>query len=225
MKTIHDNLQQEVLDELRWEPSIGEGGIGVSVSGDTVTLSGHVRSYAEKRTAEKAALRVRGVSAVANELEVRLPSDLRVDDTDIASAAISALKWHTSLPADTVKLTAERGWLTLTGEVDWEYQKRAAEKAIRDLRGVKGVSNHIRVKPAVRADQVQNKIRAAFHRSAQIDADHVAVTVKGSDVTLSGTVHSWAEKKEAEYAAWSAPGVTAVHNHLHVAPQYATAIL
>jgi osmotically-inducible protein OsmY len=224
MKTTNETLQQDVLDELSWEPSIDAGGVGVSVHGDTVTLSGHVRSYAEKRTAEKAALRVRGVNALANELEVRLPSDLRLDDTDIATAATATLKWHVSLPEDAVKVTVERGWVTLVGHVDWEYQKRAAERALRDQRGVKGVTNNITVTPSVRADHVQAKIRSAFQRSAQIDADHVTAAVQGTEVTLSGVVRSWAEKKEAEYAAWSAPGVTAVKNQVRV-EQHVPAIL
>lgn len=213
-----ETLRQDVLDELAWEPALNDAGIGVSVENGAVTLTGHVRSFAEKRAAEKAAARVAGVVAVANDIEVRFPSDARRDDTDVAQAVASAIRWNTILPPGAVKATVERGWVTLSGDVDWEYQRRAAYDSIRNLRGVRGLSNNVRVKPAVRSDDVQKKIEAAFRRSAQIDADHVRVRISGTRVTLTGTVRSASERKEAEYAAWSAPGVTAVDNELRVEP-------
>ena len=211
-----ETLRQDVLDELAWEPALNEAGIGVAVTNGAVTLTGHVRSFAEKRAAEKAAARVAGVIAVADDIEVRFPSDIRTDDTDIAEAVANAIRWNTVLPADAVKATVEKGWVTVSGDVNWEYQRRAALNALRNVRGVRGVNNNVHVKPSVRADDVQKKIEAAFRRSAQIDADHVNVQIAGTKVTLAGSVRSSSERKEAEYAAWNAPGVTAVHNNLRV---------
>jgi osmotically-inducible protein OsmY len=214
MKNAED-LRQDVIDELTWDRSLDTPGIGVAVHDDAVTLTGHVRSYAEKRAAEKAAKRVRGVIAVANELEVRLPSSLLRDDTDIATAAASALKWSALVPS-TVSATVESGWVMLDGEVDWAYQRRSAEIAVRDLAGVRGVANQIRVKPRAVPKDVIDRIKSAFHRSAQIDADHISVAVSGGSVTLSGNVRSWSERAEAEHAARAAAGVTEVVNKLHV---------
>jgi osmotically-inducible protein OsmY len=214
MKNAED-LRQDVIDELTWDRSLDTPGIGVAVHDDAVTLTGHVRSYAERRAAEKAAKRVRGVIAVANELEVRLPSSLVRDDTDIATAAASALKWSALVPS-TVSATVESGWVMLDGEVDWAYQRRSAEIAVRDLAGVRGVANQIRVKPRAVPKDVIDRIKSAFHRSAQIDADHISVAVSGGNVTLSGNVRSWSERAEAEHAARAAAGVTEVVNKLHV---------
>jgi osmotically-inducible protein OsmY len=214
MKNAED-LRQDVIDELTWDRSLDTPGIGVAVHDDAVTLTGHVRSYAERRAAEKAAKRVRGVIAVANELEVRLPSSLVRDDTDIATAAASALKWSALVPS-TVSATVESGWVMLDGEVDWAYQRRSAEIAVRDLAGVRGVANQIRVKPRAVPKDVIDRIKSAFHRSAQIDADHISVAVSGGSVTLSGNVRSWSERAEAEHAARAAAGVTEVENKLHV---------
>jgi osmotically-inducible protein OsmY len=210
-----EELRQDVVDELAWDTSLDTPGIGVAVHGGAVTLAGHVRSYAEKRAAEKAAKRVHGVIAVANELEVRLPSSLKKDDTDIATAAAAAIRWSAPVPS-TVSATVERGWVTLSGEVDWAYQRRSAENAVRDLAGVRGMSNQILVKPRAVPKDVSDQIHKAFHRSAQIDADHISVSVSGGKVTLSGTVRSWSERTEAEHAARAAAGVTEVENKLSV---------
>jgi osmotically-inducible protein OsmY len=214
MKTAED-LRQDVIDEITWERSLDTPGIGVAVHDDAVTLTGHVRSYAEKRAAEKAAKRVHGVIAVANDLEVRLPGNLQRDDTDIATAAATAIKWSAPVP-NTVSATVEHGWVMLDGEVDWAFQRRSAENAVRDLAGVRGVSNQIRVKPRAIPKDVVDRIRRAFHRSAQIDADYISVAVSGGKVTLSGNVRSWSERAEAEHAARAAAGVTEVDNKLHV---------
>jgi osmotically-inducible protein OsmY len=210
-----DDIKQDVLDELAWDTSLDAAGIGVAITDSAVTLTGHVRSYAEKRAAEKAAKRVHGVIAVANDLEVRLPSSLQRDDTDIAAAVGSALKWHVTVPS-AVTATVERGWVTLEGEVDWIFQRRGAENAVRDLTGVRGVSNMVRLRARALPKDISDQIQKAFHRSAQIDADQIRVSVSGGKVALTGSVRSWSERTEAEHAARAAAGVTEVDNQLRV---------
>ena len=212
-----EKVRDHVLEELEWDPSLDAAAIGVAVTNGAVTLTGHVRNYAEKRSAEKAALRVDGVVAVANELEVRLPTTMKRDDTDLANAIVTALKWNVSVPTSVTALV-EGGWVRLDGEVDWAYQRREAEKAVRNLIGVRGVSNLIRLKPRVAPKNVEQAIIKAFHRSAQIDAEHVHVEVSGDVVTLTGHVRSWSERMEAEHAARAAVGVTQVENRLQIAP-------
>lgn len=211
-------LQQNVQNALDWEPSVGARDIGVSVDDGIVTLRGDVGSYAEKSAAERLAFRVYGVKAVANDITVRVASGYERTDTEIAQAAVAALKWNSLVPSNQVTVAVSNGWLTLNGTLDWQYQKEGAMRAVRDLTGVRGVTNGIVVKPRLQAIDVQAKIEAAFKRSAEIDARRVSVTAQDGKVSLSGNVRSWAERQEAERAAWAAPGVTQVEDHIAVVP-------
>jgi osmotically-inducible protein OsmY len=215
MKSTSD-LQHDVHEELKWTMGAKSGEIGVAAHDGVVTLTGHVESYARKLNAERASKRVLGVKGVANDLVVKLPSDKERDDTDIAEAAVHALRWHTSVPEDRVTVTVRQGWVTLEGEVEWYYQKDSAYQTVRDLTGVKGVTNQITVRPRVTVAQVKDKIEEAFRRSAEIDAQRVRVETTDGRVTLRGKVSSWAEHSEAEWAAWSAPGIVSVDNRLDV---------
>jgi osmotically-inducible protein OsmY len=212
------DLKQHVEKALEWEPSIDQSDIGTSVDEGIVTLRGNVRSYSEKSMAERVALRVYGVKGIANDLHVRLASSAERTDTDLAQAAAGALSWNTSVPAGKVTVSASKGFITLKGAVDWQYQKDAAARIARDLMGVKGVLNEIAVTPRVNATDVRDKIEAAFTRSAEIDARRINVTALDGKVILSGNVRSWGERREAERAAWAAPGVTQVDDRLFVTP-------
>lgn len=212
-------VRGDVLDELEWEPGVHAARIGVTVQDGVVTLTGEVETYGEKSDAERAALRVAGVKAVADELQVRLATQHVRSDADIARAAATALEWNSTVPRDRIKVVVKQGWVTLEGEVEWAYQRTVAKNAVRWLTGVQGVTNLITVKPrvTVTATGLQTKIEQAFTRSAELDAKTITAEVTGSTIVLRGTVHSWAEKQEAERVAWASPGVTDVRNDIRIA--------
>lgn len=209
-------IKRTVESELSWEPSVDAAQIGVAVKDGIVTLSGRIPSYWEKVAAERAAARVSGVKAVVNELEVRLPGSSERTDEDVARAALDSLKWSVLIPHDRIKVKVSKGWVTLEGAVDWQYQKSAAEKAVRKLYGVVGVTNLIDLKPKVNKAEVKNSIEAALKRLAEVDANQIKVETEDGTVRLSGTVRSWFEREEAERAAWAAPGVRSVEDHIAV---------
>ena len=211
------HLQQAVLAELNWEPGVTAAHIGVTANDGIVTLTGHVENFAEKHAAEAAALRVKGVKAVADEIEVRLRPETRRSDDDVAAAAVERLAWNVSVPPDAVMLTVEDGWVTLTGEVDWHFQKAAAEQDLHRLLGVVGVTNKITIRSKVLASDISDEIMHALNRSWFFDPRTITVETDDGKVRLRGTVHSAHERQVAAATAWSAPGVTDVENNITVA--------
>ena len=207
-------LQHDVIEELRFDSQVQVNEIGVIATDGVVTLTGWVDSYLKKWRAEEAARRVRGVRAVANDIEVRLSSERT--DADIAVAAVRALAWNSSLPADRINVTVSKGWITLEGHVEWQYQKHEAESAVRRLWGVRGVSNLINVKPSASPTDLKKKIEEALVRSAQLDAKGITVEIQGTTAILKGSVRSWAERQDAQRIAWLAPGITNVDNRITV---------
>lgn len=217
MKT-DTQLQKDVIDELRWEPRVNDAEIAVSAKDGVVTLTGSVDTFAQKYVAERAVERVTGVRAVADDLAVKVFGPHERTDTEIAHAALNALRWDTEVPDEKLTVKVEHGWVTLKGETEWNYQKTAAERDLRYLAGVKGISNLITVKPRASATEVKAKIEAALKRSAELDANQITVETADGSVTLKGTVRSWPERSDAERAAWAAPGVKEVHDRLVVTP-------
>jgi len=211
-------IQKDVVAELRWEPSLRDDDIAVGVRDGVVTLAGFVDSYPDKWTAERAASKVKGVKAIANDLEVKLPSSSARPDPDLAHAAVDALTWDVAVPQDRIQVKVEKGWLTLEGEVDWFYQKEAAERAVRYLTGIEGVTNLITVRARPTPSDVKQRIRQALERGAEFDAGRISVEIQGNKAILRGTVRSYAEMRDAERAARNAPGVTEVENKLTVDP-------
>jgi osmotically-inducible protein OsmY len=209
-------LQLDVIAELKWEPSVNPAQIGVEVKDGVVTLAGHVSSYAEKCDAERAAQRVSGVKALAVEMDVNLPGSSKRTDADIARSAENVLEWMTYLPKHCVKVKVENGWVSLSGEVAWQYQRTAAADAVRYLWGVTGVSDQIAIKTKVSPNAVKSDIEAALKRRAHTNAQSIAVNVEGDNVTLTGKVHSWPERDLARYAAWNTPGVRKVIDNITV---------
>jgi osmotically-inducible protein OsmY len=207
-------LQKDVSAELAWEPSVHAAQIGVEVKGGVVTLAGEVGSYGEKYNAERATQRVSGVKAVASELKVALSETGKRSDSDIARSVENVLEWSTALPDGAVKVLVEKGWVTLTGELEWQYQKNAAVDSIRFLLGVVGVRDQIALKPMIAVSAVKADIEAALKRRAIADAHDISVTVNGADVTLSGIVHSWSERELARESAWGTPGVRNVLDNM-----------
>jgi len=213
-KAIDHDLRDRVLSALQWEPAVDDTHIGVAAHEGVVTLSGHVSSFAEKVAAEAAIRRVRGVRAIAQEIEVRYADDKKVADDQIAARALAIIDWSVHLPKQAIQVKVAGGWVTLTGTVDWQYQMAGVEAAVRKLSGVHGVTNLIEVRPQVPPKAVKDKILEAFKRGALFEADQIKVTVSGDKVTLEGAVTAWAERDAAERAAWSVPGVRAVEDRI-----------
>lgn len=216
MSVADSNLQERVIEELKWEPSIDAAHVGVAAEDHVVTLTGNVPSYSQKIAAERAAARVFGAQAIANDIEVVVPGSHRAGDTEIASAALEGLHRSVSVPKTGIDVTVSHGVVTLRGEVEWRYQRKAAENAVRDLAGVMDVVNLIFVKPHASGELVKRNIESALQRNAVLDARRIEVEIEGATVTLRGSVHSLHERREAERAAWASPGARAVENELVV---------
>jgi len=211
-------IERDVKEELQWDPDLDATDIAVSAKKGVVTLTGFVRSYTDKYEAEAAAKRVAGVAGVANDIEVRMPSVDERPDPEIARDAVAAIKSQLPISSEHIKVVVKNGWVTLEGQVEWQYQRSTAETAVRRIKGVKGVSNLIQLKPRAAPAEIKRKIQEAFKRSAEVDANRILVETNGGEVILKGTVRSWIEREEAERVAWSAPGVTKVEDHIIVSP-------
>jgi osmotically-inducible protein OsmY len=213
-------LQENVRQALEWDPSVDAMHIGVTATGGIVTLTGYVKNYFEKKKAEVIAKRIAHVKAVVDELQLQIPNLANRTDLEIAESAVEAIRLNVVVPDDRIKITVDNGHIVLDGEVDWHYQRTAAEDALRPMIGVRGIINKIHVKAAVRVSDVRKKIEDALVRNAHIDSGNIVVEAYGATAVLKGKVRSWAEKEEAEAAAWSAPGIDAVHNEIEIVPQF-----
>lgn len=211
-----NQIQRDIMDELSWEPMLNATQIGVAVHHGVVTLSGIVDSYLKKTAAERAARSVKDVKGVAMDVEVRLGTESLRTDTEIAEAAVHALMWNSAVPAGRIQVKVDNAWVTLTGELAWHYQRKAAEDAVHSLTGVRGISNLIRMVPPVNAVLVRDNVRRALERHADVEASHIEIETDGNKVILKGRVHSWNERTIVENAAWSAPGVNAVEDELMI---------
>lgn len=211
-------IQQDVMNELKWQPFLKSANIGVAVKNGIVTLSGNVDNYSQKIEAEKAAKKVTGVKAIAEDIQIGVSPALEKTDIDIAESVMNALKWHAAVPEDRIKVKVENGIVTLDGEVEWEYQRTSAKKAVNNLLGVRNLVNLITIKPRLTAFDVRAKINEALHRTATVDAERVSIEVDDRKIILRGKVRSFAEKEDVEDAAWCAPGVSKVESHLEVEP-------
>ena len=217
-----NEIQKDIMAQLKWEPFLNASQIGVAVKNGIVTLSGQVDTYSKKTLAERAAKKVWGVKAIAEDIQVGISPSYRKTDAEVAEAVVNGLKWHTMIPEEKIKVSVEDGIVKLEGEVEWEYQRTQARSAIENLTGVRSVTNLISVKPKITSSDIQQKINAAFQRSATIDSGKITAEVLGSRVTLRGKVRSFTEKEDAENAAWFAPGVTSVNSKLEIeVPEYA----
>jgi osmotically-inducible protein OsmY len=211
-------IERDVKDELGWNPDLNATDIAVSVNKGVVTLTGFVKSYTDKYEAEAAAKRVAGVVAIANDIEVRMPSVDERPDPEIARDAVAAIKSQLPVSSENIKVVVKNGWISLEGEAEWQYQRSTAETAVRRIKGVKGVNNTIKLMPRAEPSEIKRKIQKAFQRNAEVDSNRIMVEADGSAVTLKGTVRSWIEREEAERAAWAAPGITTVVNQIVVSP-------
>ena len=216
-------IQQDVINHLKWQPSINSSNIGVAVKNGVVTLSGQVDTYYQKLAAENAAKKVTGVRAIAEDLQVGMSPAFHKTDAEIAESVLNALKWHSAVPENKIKVKVDDGFVTLEGQVEWEFQSSSAKSAVSNLLGVKNVINNIVIEPKLTATDVRSNICEALHRTATVDAGKITVSINGTKVILHGTVRSFAEKEDIEEAAWCSPGVTAIESHLTVEPQLALA--